>query len=169
MAEGKESNIQDRLTEYGKLGVMALRADVEKVSATRKTIDSIRFEVSTTSTGDITLSFYGREFFKALETGRAPRKNSTYQNFDFNLDDWLRARGFPTRKSKSGTVYYNLGGDSWWSAKALAWKINKEGDSIYKQGGRVVYSETLTKLAQELKRAITKDFRRYIVSQILQR
>lgn len=169
MAEGKESNLQDLLTEYGKLGVLALRTDVEKVSATRKTLDSIRFEVFKDSENNYSLKLIGRGYFKALETGRGPRRESSYSQFDFNLEDWLKAKGFPSKKSKSGTVYYNLGGDNWFSAKSLAWKINKEGDSVYRKGGREVYSETLIKLAQELKRAITSDFRQFIISEIVRR
>lgn len=167
MAEGKELNIQDRLTEYGKLGVLALRTDVEKVSATRKTIDSIRFEVFKDSEGNYSLKLIGRGYFKALETGRGPRKNSSYGEFDFNLEDWLKAKGFPSRKSKSGVTYYNLGGENWFSAKSLAWKINKDGDSVFRSGGREVYSETLIKLAQELKRAITSDFKQFVIQEIV--
>ena len=52
-------------------------------------------------------------------------------------------------------------------ARFLAYKINKEGDSVFKQGGRIVYSETLTKFIAELKRAITQDFKKIAVSLVL--
>jgi hypothetical protein len=146
------------LTEYGKLGVMALRQAVEKYSATGKTVDSIRFEVSVDSDGNMTLTFYGRQFFKALETGRAPRKNTSYGQFDLNLLDYMEARGMLTGltdKQKKA------------KAKSLAWYINKHGDQTYREGGREVYSDTLFKLVSELKRAITQDFTKLYIREIL--
>lgn len=147
------------LTDYGKLGVMALRQAVEKYSATGKTVDSIRFEVSVEDNGKtITLTFYGRQFFKALETGRAPRKSSTYGEFDLNLLDYMEARGMLTGltdKQKKA------------KAKSLAWYINKHGDQTYRDGGREVYSKTLFKLVSELKRAITSDFTKLYIREIL--
>jgi hypothetical protein len=146
------------LTEYGKLGVMALRQAVEKYSATGKTVYSIRFEVSVEPDGTLTLTFYGRQFFKALETGRAPRKNSSYGQFDLNLLDYMEARGMLTGltdKQKKA------------KAKSLAWYINKHGDQTYREGGREVYSDTLFKLVSELKRAITQDFTKLYIREIL--
>lgn len=160
--------IERTLTDYGKLGVMALRKDVQKVSATGKTADSIRFEISSGSNGEITLQILGRQFFKALETGRGPRKSSTYGQFDLNLDEYLKARGLPTKTSKSGVVYYQMG-EYWFSAKSLAWKINKYGDSIFRQGGREVYSQTLVKLAREIKSAIVSVFPKLFIREVLVR
>lgn len=164
MAEGSQSIVKT-LTDYGKLGVMALREDVQKFSATGKTANSIRFEVSI-EPGDITLTFLARAFFKALETGRAPRKSSTYGHFDVNLEEYLEARNLPSKTSKSGVKYFKMG-KSLVSAKSLAHKINKEGDSVYREGGRIVYTPTLTKLASELKRAITQEFSKFIIRDIL--
>ena len=165
MAEGSEQLIKT-LTEYGKLGVMALRQDVQKVSATGKTADSIRFEISKHANGDITLSILARQYFKTLETGRGPRKSSEYGQFDISLEEYLQAKGVPQRTSKSGVKYFKLG-DSWMSAKSLAYKINKEGDRVYKQGGREVYSDTLAKLVSELKRAITQEYPKFYLREIL--
>jgi hypothetical protein len=158
MIVGQDQLVQT-LTEYGKLGEMALRTDVQKVSATGKTADSIRFEISIDSNG-ITLRFIGRQFFKALETGRGPRKSSTYQKYDVSLLEYMEARGMLsglTQKQKES------------KAKSLAWYINKHGDSTYRKGGRIVYSPTITKLVSELKRAVTQDFKKSFISQILQR
>lgn len=154
------------LTDYGLLGVKALRDDVDRVSATGKTSDSIRFEISLDASGNISLTFYGRQFFKTLETGRGPRKSSTYGQFDLNLEEYLDARNLPFKTSKSGIKYYKMG-NSWVSAKSLAHKINKEGDSTYRKGGRIVYTPTLTKLADELKSAITREFGKFIIRDIL--
>lgn len=167
MAEGSQS-IVSRLTEYGKLGVLALRTDVQKVSVTGKTADSIRFEVSVETGGAVILRILGRKFFKALETGRGPRKSSEYGQFDLSLQEYLESRGLPSKVSKNGVKYFKLG-EHWFSAKSLAWKINKEGDSVHKKGGRIVYSDTLTKLAQEIKRAIVSDFSKLIIREIIKR
>lgn len=155
-----EKSIVRTLTDFGKLGVMALRHDVEKVSATHKTRDSIRFEISIESNGDITMRILARKFFKALETGRGPRRSSTYQEFDLNLLEYMNARGIgadlPDKKRKQ-------------LAKFIAWKINKEGDSVFKKGGRKVYSDTLIKLAREIKSAIVSDFKQLFIREVLLR
>lgn len=167
-AEEAKKSIITRLTEYGKLGVLALRTDVQKYSATGKTADSIRFEIGVESDGTMILRILGRAYFKALETGRGPRRSSEYQQYDVSLQEYLESKGLPSKVSKSGIKYFKLG-ESWMSAKSLAYKINKEGDSVYKKGGRIVYSPTLTKLVQEIKRAIVSDYSKFIISEIVKR
>lgn len=167
MAEGQKDIVRV-LTDFGKLGVMALRKDVQKVSATGKTADSIRFAVSVEGNGDITLQLLGRKFFKALETGRGPRKFSAYQEFDLHLEEYLKAKGLPQKRSKSGVVYFKMG-ESWVSAKSLAHKINRDGDRVFRQGGRKVYSDTLVKLAREIKSAIVSEYPKFVIREILGR
>jgi hypothetical protein len=58
-------DIKSILTTIGHAGVEALRADVEKVSATGKTKTSIRFEVFISEELQ-KLSFYGRKYFKTI-------------------------------------------------------------------------------------------------------
>ena len=157
--EETQKSIVRTLTDYGKIGVMALRHDVKKVSATGKTADSIRFEISV-SGGEITMTFLGRKFFKAIETGRGPRKSNAYGEFDLSLLEYMKARGIGADLSDKKQKQL---------AKFIAYKINKEGDSVYKKGGRIVYSETLTKLASEIKGAITSDFKKLFIREILQR
>ncbi len=145
------------LNHYGKLGVTALKQDVQKVSATGKTAESIRYEVESEKDFD-TLRYLGRKFFKAIETGRGPRKSNEYQEFDVSMYEYMQARGIgsdlPEKKRKQ-------------LAKFLAYKINKEGDQTYKKGGRIVYSETLSKLVEELTQALKKDVvRNYIKDNI---
>jgi hypothetical protein len=150
--------IENTLKMFGMQGVLALRTDVQKVSATGKTIDSIRFEVSKDAIGNLSLTFYGRAYFKALETGRGPRKNSEYKEYDLSMYDYMLARGIgadlPEKKRKQ-------------LARFLTYKINEEGDSVFKKGGRIVYSPTITKLADEVKRAITRDFVKLYIREIL--
>ena len=150
--------IQNSLKKFGLIGVQSLRQDVEKVSATGKTADSIRFEVSVENNGNLTLIFYGRKFFKTLETGRGPRRSHTYGEFDLNLIDYMNARSIGSDLSDKKKKQL---------AKFLAYKINKLGDSTFKKGGRVVYSPGLSKLVSEIKSAITKDFAKLYIKEIL--
>jgi hypothetical protein len=52
-------------------------------------------------------------------------------------------------------------------AKFLAYRINRDGDEVFKSGGRVVYTPTLTKLVSEIKRAIVSDFIKFNLRNIL--
>jgi hypothetical protein len=150
--------VKQTLNNYGQIGVEALKQDVNKVSATGKTAESIRYEVTMEETIQ-KLTFYGRKFFKALETGRKPRESSEYSGFDVSMYEYMQARGIgadlPEKKRKQ-------------LAKFLAYKINKEGDKTYKQGGRKVYSPTLTKLVDELTIAIIKDVKLLTIKEIIQ-
>jgi len=135
------------LDTYGKIAVESLKQDVEKVSATHKTSASIHYEVKKEGTAQ-SLLIYGRKFFKALETGRGPRKNNEYQQYDVSMYEYMQARGIgadlPEKKRKQ-------------LARFLAWKINKEGDKTFKTGGRQVYSDNLNRIVQELIAAVKKD------------
>lgn len=158
MAEDVSKQLVNRLTEFGKLGVLALRTDVQKVSATGKTADSIRFEISVDADGSVHLRILGRAFFSTLETGRGPRKSSEYGQFDLSLLEYMKARGIgadlPEKKRAA-------------LAKYIALKINREGDETYKKGGRIVYSQTIAKLVSEIKRAIIQDFKKFFIREIL--
>mgnify|MGYP000286372909 CR=1 FL=1 len=158
MAEVQKDLVRT-LTEYGKLGVMSIRNDVQKLSATGKTADSVRFEIGIEADGSIVMRFLGRKFFKALETGRGPRKSSEYQEFDLNLLEYMKARGIGSDLSEKKRAQL---------ARFIAWKINKEGDSVFKAGGREVYSDNLHKLAREIKSAIVSDFKQFFILEILE-
>lgn len=159
MAEVTTSQkLLDTLTAYGLIGVDLLRDDVAQVSVTNKTKDSIRFEVFTDNKGRFTLEFYGREYFKALETGRSPRESSSYGQFDLNLLEYMEAKGWlsgMTDKQKKA------------KAKSLAWYINKHGDKTHREGGRIVYSKTLDTLVRNLSVALSKDFSKFYLSEII--
>jgi hypothetical protein len=148
--------IKATLNRYGELGTEAIKADVQKVSATGKTAASVHYEVVSEKTFDV-LRILGRKFFSTLETGRGPRKGNEYQEFDVSMYEYMQARGIgtdlPEKKRKQ-------------LAKFLAYKINKEGDKTYKQGGREVYSQTLTKLVEELKQALKKDAVQFYLNEI---
>lgn len=150
------STITSTLNKYGEYGVELLKADVQQVSATGKTAASIRYEVQQSGTLSI-LRYIAREYFQALETGRGPRKNTSYQEFDESMYEYMLARGIGSDLSEKKRRQL---------ARFLAYRINKEGDSTFKRGGRVVYSPTLLKLAEELKAAIAKDIRLYYLKEI---
>lgn len=152
------------LDQYGRLGVEALKEDIAGLSTTNKTAESIRYEI-TEKDEVVRLQILARAYFSTLETGRGPRKSSTDGGFKDNLTEYLDAKGFVTKTSKSGIKYYKIG-DNWYSAKSLAWKINKEGDKTYRSGGRVVYSPTITKLAQEIITAVKRDFIQSTITRI---
>jgi hypothetical protein len=140
------------LKSYLPKGIEAVKSALQKVNATGKTVNSIKG-----STTDTSLTITGRPYIETIETGRGPRKSSTYGNFDKGLEEWLKAKGFSQKVSKKGTVYYQIG-NQWFSAKSLAWKINKEGDKTFKSGQRKeVYSEAVSKFVEELTEAVTKD------------
>jgi hypothetical protein len=52
-------------------------------------------------------------------------------------------------------------------ARFLTLKINKEGDKTFKEGGRIVYSPTITKLVEETKQAVAKLKKKEITSLIV--
>lgn len=140
------------LKQQGEIGVEAIQNAIAKLSATGETVNSIRFEST-----ENTLTIYGRAFIETLEDGRGPRKSSQYGGFDKGLEDYLKAKNFPTKKSKTGNVYYLIG-SSWVTAKGLAHKINKEGDTLFRKGGgRIVYSRVLIKFVESLSKAVKND------------
>ena len=139
------------LDTWGKKGVALFSGAVAPYSVTGKTMESIKYEAS-----EKRLLITGRGYFETLETGRGPRKSSTYSGFDMNLDEWAQARGFQSKKSKSGTVYYNINGH-WFSAKALAWKINTKGDKKHRTGRVDVYSSKKDEFIEQLMSEGEKD------------
>ena len=132
------AKVQETLTAYGALGVELLQNAVPK--ATGKTAQSIRYVVYPNR-----LVILARAFFETLETGRGPRKDSTYSGFDKSLLDWMAARGIGSELDEKKKKQL---------ARFLSYKINKEGDKTFRQGGKTVYSQILAKFVDELKKEI---------------
>lgn len=158
-------NLDAILNEYGQKAVSLLKESVAPYRATGKTEASIRYEVKSDAVGS-RLTVYGRKFFKAIETGRGKRKSAEYSGFDQALDEYMRAKGFQSKTSKTGNVYYRIG-DQWFTGKSLAYLINsvirsdlKIGDSVYRSGGREVYSKQLDELVIELKNKIKEEIKK---------
>jgi len=134
------ANIQEILKQYGVIGVQVLRDAIQKVEATGKTAQSIRYELDSEGSND-RLYLIGRAYFELIEKGRRPTtKNPSPDMIEF-LTDYARARGMEKPES---------------AAWAIAKKINKEGDSTYRSGGRLVYSPELSKFVEELTLVISK-------------
>lgn len=141
-------SIRNILNNYGVLGVQMLKAKIEPLSATGKTVNSISYEVKSDESTD-TLTIFAREFLATLETGRGPRRSATKGDFQDNMLEYMEARGIGADLTDKKRRQL---------ARFFTWKINKEGDATYKKGGRVVYSNDLDKFIIALKEALHKDF-----------
>jgi hypothetical protein len=144
------ANIEEILQVYGSIGEQVLKDALDKVSATHKTIQSIRSEVVSTETKDI-LRFIGREYIQLLEIGRKPTTKGPSPEMIEMLTDYARARGFDKPES---------------AAWAIAKTINKEGDRTFRMGGRDVYSSELNKFVEELKKECSKSFAGFYLSSV---
>lgn len=148
-------DLSEILNRFGSEGVELLKESVRPLNATGETERSISYNVDQTEKAS-TLTFYGRKFFPSVETGRKERTNDEYSGFDLALTKWLNARNFQQRRSKTGVIYYKVG-ESWMTAKSLAHKINKEGDSIYNKGGREVYTQKFNEFIDQMVESIKSD------------
>ena len=115
-------SIRNILNNYGILGVQMLKADVQRVSATGKTANSISYEVKSDNDSD-TLTIFAREFFSALETGRGPRKSTQKGQFLEGMLEYMQARGIGSDLTDKKRRQL---------ARFLTLRINKEGDKIYR-------------------------------------
>lgn len=134
--------IPEILNGWGVIGTEKIKQDLTKVQATGKTVNSVRYEVEKKGTVD-RLTFYAREWTKLIEEGRGPTTKGPSPEMIESLTEYARARGMDNPKS---------------AAWAIAKKINKEGDKTKKQGGRIVYSGTVEKLADEITADVKKQF-----------
>lgn len=140
------------LKVYGSIGEQVLKDALDKVSATHKTVESVRSEVTETES-TTSLKLFAREFVSLLEKGRKPTSKNPSPDMIQFLTDYARARGMEDPES---------------AAWAIAKTINKEGDKTHRAGGRDVYSKELNKFVQEVIEAVTKEFKGFYISQIKQ-
>lgn len=147
-----KANMVQVLTVYGSIGEQVLKDSLDSVSATHKTVNSVRSEV--TETEDTTkLQIFAREFVSLLESGRGPTdKNPSPDMIQF-LTEYAQARGMEDPKK---------------AAWAIAKTINKQGDKTHRSGGRDVYSAEMNKFVEEVIIAIQKEFVGFYVSEIKQ-
>jgi hypothetical protein len=150
------NNITKILKDYGAAGVQLLKNDLSRISATGETKESIDYKVTSTDASD-KLVIFAREFFSSIETGRGPRKSSQDHGFKDKMLEYMKAKGIGSNLTEKKREQL---------AKFLVWKINKEGDKTFKQGGRVVYTPTLNKLVEELRRELSKDFQKFAIKEL---
>lgn len=134
------------LTTYGQIGVDVLRDAVSKLNATRKTWESIRFEVKGTD-----LLFYARQFFSLLESGRGPTSKKPSPEMIANLTEYAKARGMNNPKK---------------AAWGMAVKMNQSGDRTKRSGGRTVYSDVVETFTKELSNELVKDWGKTVTQEI---
>lgn len=143
-------NITSILDKYGVIGVEVLKQAIQTVEATSKTANSIRYETESTDTKD-RLLLIGRAYFELIEKGRRPTTKGPSPEMIDMLTDYAKARGMQKPES---------------AAWAIAKTINKEGDKTYRSGGRIVYSDELSKFVDELINVLATDFRKGVATQI---
>lgn len=140
------------LNVYGAIGEQLLKDAIDQVSATHRTVQSIRYEVTSTETTD-KLTFIGRKYIQALETGIRPTDKGPSSDMIEFLTEYARARGMEDPES---------------AAWAMAKTIQAKGDRTFRIGGRDVYSKELNKFVEELKEEVKKTFRGNYLSEIKQ-
>lgn len=136
------ANIKEVLEVYGSIGAQLLKDAIDQVSATHRTVESIRYEVTSTDTAD-RLQLIGRAYIELIEKGRGPTDKGPSSDMIELLTEYAQARGMENPKS---------------AAWAIAKTINKEGDRTFRMGGRDVYSSELANFVEELKQEISKTF-----------
>lgn len=136
------ANITQVLEVYGSIGEQLLKDALDQISATHRTVESIRHEVISTETSD-TLQFIGRKYIQAVETGIRPTDKGPSSEMIELLTEYARARGMDKPES---------------AAWAMAKTIQAKGDRTFRIGGRDVYSTELNKFVEELKEEIKKTF-----------
>ncbi len=144
------ANLTAILNTYGALGVEMLKQAIEKVDATGKTANSIKYEVKSTDKKD-QLLLVGRAYFELLEKGIRPSgKNPSPDMIKF-MTEYAKARGMDKPES---------------AAWAISKTILKEGDRTHKQGGRIVYSDDLSKFVDELTKVLATEFSKGFLTEI---
>lgn len=110
-------------------------------NTTGKTADSLRWEVK--GTGDkVSLVIYGREFFKATETGSKPSEKNPSPEMVESLTEWAQAKGVDAKPY------------------AIAKTILKKGSKLWRQGGRKdIYSNVGPVIVEEIKEEVAKNFK----------
>lgn len=146
------ANITQVLEVYGSIGEQLLKDAIDQVSATHRTVQSIRYEVTSTDTTD-RLTFIGRKYIEGLETGIKPTTKGPSSEMIELLTEYAQARGMENPKS---------------AAWAMAKTIQKKGDRTFRIGGRDVYSSELNKFVEELKEEVKKTFKGNYLSEIRQ-
>lgn len=147
-----KANMVQILTVYGSIGEQVLKDAVDKVSASHKTVNSIKSVVTETETST-KLQIIAREFFSLLEKGIKPSGKNPPPEMIEMLTGYAQDRGMTDPEN---------------AAWAIAKTILKEGDKTHRSGGREVYSQELYKFVKEVTEAVKKEFVGFYVNEIKQ-
>lgn len=129
--------------KYGTLAVRIVQTALEQVRASGKTIQSVKAIISEDKGVD-RFQIVARPYTNRIEKGIGPTTKGPSREMIKNLTEYAQARGMDKPES---------------AAWGLAKKIQKEGDRTFKRGGRVVYSDDVDKLVDEMTNDIKKEVR----------
>lgn len=129
-------SISEILTRRGQEAVKRIQDNIP--SASGKTKESVRYEVSEGS-GKVTLTIIGgRPFFPALETGSKPSDKNPHPDMVTSLKEWMEIRGI------QGSAY------------GMARGILKRGSRLWRDGGR---RDIYTNVKNDILELIAQDMR----------
>lgn len=107
------------LNQYGNSTVEQIKQNLSSSSASGKTAQSLRYEVTNEGT-KATLKVIGKPYFMVVETGRKPTPDKKpSKEFVRNIKNWLQFVSGDTRP-----------------AYAIAMSINQKGTKLFRDGGR---------------------------------
>lgn len=129
--------------KYGTVAVRIVQTALEQVRASGKTIQSVKAIISEDKGVD-RFMIVARPYTNRIEKGIGPTTKGPSREMIKNLTEYAQARGMDKPES---------------AAWGLAKKIQKEGDRTFKRGGRVVYSDDVDKLVDEMTNEIKKEVR----------
>jgi len=129
--------------KYGTVAVRIVQTALEQVRASGKTIQSVKSIISEDKGVD-RFQVVARPYTNRIEKGIGPTTKGPSREMIKSLTEYAQARGMDKPES---------------AAWGLAKKIQKEGDRTFKKGGRVVYSDDVDKLVDEMTNEIKKEVR----------
>lgn len=137
-------SLKSVLTTYGQIGVSIMQEAVRPLSATGKTVRSIRYEIQNVFNSEqLGLFFYARDFFALLERGIKPSQKRPSKEMIDSLTEYAKARGMQNPKK---------------AAWAIAINQLKEGDTTHRKGGRELFSQDLQNMLKNLSEDLAKDY-----------
>ncbi|GAG49672.1 unnamed protein product, partial [marine sediment metagenome] len=110
--------IQDALTAFGNETVQIIQSNLASTgtNASGETSQSLNSTLTHPNRVQVT----GKPFIYVVETGRKPRESSESSGLESKLEKWINIRGL----------------QNVFTAKGLAWYINKFGSKLFREGGR---------------------------------
>jgi hypothetical protein len=141
--------IDDILKDHGQKAVSQIQQNLADTGtdATKKTSESVRYEVVSQGTTTILTVIGGREYFPAVETGSKPAKTEVPpKEMIDSLKEWVQVRG--------------MEGAEW----AVAKTILKKGSALWQKGGR---KDIFTNVKNDMLEPLKKDIQAFQKDAIL--